>query len=307
MEMILKQLRRLFGYMLFALPLSVSANSLAPTAINDRPNIDPNWISKQTTISRAMIYSGGFTSPDLVLRAYESSGFYALWLNRIDDSAWLRDLRVALGSLRYDALPEWRYNVSEINRLSATGNTLDLLDLYITDALITAISDLKGQNIHNARKSSPQKESKTVDDILSILVNLQKGKTASSVLNEFRPTQAAYVNLRETYRKIYNTEVQIIIPSTRNLAIGTRGIEVDLLKKRLEAEALLDPVTMTFNPPFFDRVVEVAVKTYQQSHGLRVDGIVGPLTRSALNRGAKDIRKIVALNIQRMREFHWNN
>jgi murein L,D-transpeptidase YcbB/YkuD len=59
---------------------------------------------------------------------------------------------------------------------------------------------------------------------------------------------------------------------TRQLKLGDRGNDVATLQTALK---------ITVNR-FFDADTEKAVKTFQATHGLREDGLVGPQTRTAL-------------------------
>lgn len=68
------------------------------------------------------------------------------------------------------------------------------------------------------------------------------------------------------------------MPST--ISIGSTGDDVKRLQRVLARHLLWNP----FGPitGTFDSSLETAVKNFQQSHGLMVDGIVGPQTWSAL-------------------------
>ncbi len=287
--------------MLYALPISAFATFDSQRRTDSYPNIDPGWINTEITLSRAMILSGAFTSPNLVLKAYENNSFRALWVNRINDSSWIKNLRDALSNLKFDALPVWRYNVKQINQLSNKMDNPNLLDLFITDALITAIADLRGQKLKNTSITDSSQMSKIGSDILPMLWELQIGRHASILLDSFKPKQSIYFRLRNSYKKVYGTNVRIFIPDNRYLSIGNRGSDVSLLARRLEAEGLLSEITLKNKPELFDRVLDAAVKTYQRSHGLKQDGIVGPNTRASLNRGSHNIAKIISLNIQHLR------
>ena len=55
------------------------------------------------------------------------------------------------------------------------------------------------------------------------------------------------------------------------------------------------------DPSLFDEAVDEAVRAYQETAGLRVDGIVGPATLSALNVAAKDHIPTIIANMERWR------
>lgn len=68
------------------------------------------------------------------------------------------------------------------------------------------------------------------------------------------------------------------MPST--ISLGSTGDDVKRLQRVLARHLLWNP----FGPitGSFDSQLETAVKNFQQSHGLTVDGVVGPQTWSAL-------------------------
>jgi len=66
---------------------------------------------------------------------------------------------------------------------------------------------------------------------------------------------------------------------TRPLTLGSEGVEVTELQKRLTARGEYSgPITGYFGP-----MTKAAVKVYQSKHGLAQLGSVGPGTRAALN------------------------
>jgi peptidoglycan hydrolase-like protein with peptidoglycan-binding domain len=65
---------------------------------------------------------------------------------------------------------------------------------------------------------------------------------------------------------------------TRTLKRGNRGSDVVLLQRKLTELGFFDGTC----DGIFGRVTENAVKTFQQEHSLRADGIVGPATYAAI-------------------------
>lgn len=73
--------------------------------------------------------------------------------------------------------------------------------------------------------------------------------------------------------------------AARLLRAGTRGLDVALLQKKLQAAGINPgPIDGIFGPK-----TQAAVRAYQASRGLTVDGVVGPQTWGALNRGARPV------------------
>jgi L,D-transpeptidase YcbB len=82
------------------------------------------------------------------------------------------------------------------------------------------------------------------------------------------------------------------------------------MRKRLLASGEFKEIENTvddFN--LFDDALDIAVKKFQARHGLAIDGIVGPVTRAALNVSAELRRQQILLNLERWRwlPHKWDN
>lgn len=287
---------------LIGLASSIQANSADPGASPPDSIVDPAWIIKKNVISRATILSGTFTSPELVLKIYEASSFRPIWSIRIQDSAWFSDLIMALENLRYDALPLWRYNAMQIDYLYRHSGHPHLLDVYITDAILTSISDMLTPVRQAATAPDAAPSVVPQDSILMHFEKIQYGFPLAALLPRLRPQTETYHRLRASYQRKFGKSISILLPRNIYLQTGDRGTRVKQLVDRLEAEGLLREEYFDYYPYVFDRTLESAVKTYQKANGLKVDGIVGPKTRASLNRLAHDISNIIAMNLQQERE-----
>ena len=68
---------------------------------------------------------------------------------------------------------------------------------------------------------------------------------------------------------------------TENLALGSSGAEVTLCQQRLIAAGFAIPTGAT---GYFGPQTRTAVIAYQKAHGIVQTGVVGTLTRAALNK-----------------------
>jgi murein L,D-transpeptidase YcbB/YkuD len=89
------------------------------------------------------------------------------------------------------------------------------------------------------------------------------------------------------------------LPAGPFLEYGVRSEAVAQLRKRLEAEQVALPAEGPRE--FFDAALEEAVKVAQERYGLKVDGIVGPQTRRALNVPVEKRVRLIAANMERWR------
>jgi L,D-transpeptidase YcbB len=95
----------------------------------------------------------------------------------------------------------------------------------------------------------------------------------------------------ERYRERWSHLPEIEIGPGAILKAGASGERVALLRARLGLPS----------GDHFDEEVAAAVRDYQASHGLPVDGAAGPATLASLNRGAGYYERIIEMNLERAR------
>ncbi|MFX0203948.1 MAG: murein L,D-transpeptidase, partial [Candidatus Hodarchaeota archaeon] len=96
-----------------------------------------------------------------------------------------------------------------------------------------------------------------------------------------------------------------IMPAGPALKKGARGNRVAILRALLKISGDLDCFGES-PADFFGDAVEQAVRKFQKRHGLEVDGIVGPITLSALNVPVEKRMQQIRLNMERWREFPYD-
>ena len=284
--------------------LSLSAGAINMTA--PTPEIDPEfraqWVQAENdAISRTLIYSGRFTSPEIVRHLYEENSYRPLWNAQKNDAAWMNNLMSALEGLTWDALPRWRYHTDNIQRLYDAPDRGAVLDLMITDALVTAVSDLAGQLVPETALGRQWKLRAADIDAAKLVGSLRFGANPVGLFDSLRPDHPQYAKLREAYRRTLGQHRMVTVPTGIKLQQGDQGPPVLSLIERLEAEGLLTLAPEDRLEPTFDGEVAEAVKAFQKMRGLKVDGIVGRGTIAALNRRPESIARTIALNLQRWR------
>ncbi len=90
------------------------------------------------------------------------------------------------------------------------------------------------------------------------------------------------------------------LPNGPTLEAGDTGSDIQRLRERLEITA--DLAAIARDPTLFDADVTAAVRLFQRRHGLKIDGIVGPETRAALNVPVEDRIAALRLNLDRARQ-----
>jgi murein L,D-transpeptidase YcbB/YkuD len=118
----------------------------------------------------------------------------------------------------------------------------------------------------------------------------------------FRPQGKAYLDLvgaLERYRAFLADGGWPQLPETPLLEMGARSKAIVVLRQRLKAEG----VEVSSDGPLdvFDPTLVQAVRGAQERLGLKVDGIVGPETRRALNVSALERVRMIQANLERWR------
>ena len=121
----------------------------------------------------------------------------------------------------------------------------------------------------------------------------------AGVLEGVHPPHAAYNALRDALAaELTRTDLdRPAVGQGSFLRVGSDSPRVAVVRRRLGAF-----VPRGENPNVFDAALGEAVRAYQQEEGLAADGIVGPRTRAALDRGiGEDPVASITANLERWR------
>jgi murein L,D-transpeptidase YcbB/YkuD len=135
---------------------------------------------------------------------------------------------------------------------------------------------------------------KTLDET-ALLVELASSPDPASVLAALEPAHPEFLALKAALATFDDTQTdrpaQIAMGPT--IKPGMSDPRVPLIRARLELPATTDTV-------YDDTLVE-AMKTFQTTQDLDVDGVMGPATLTALNGGAPVTRADIIANMERWR------
>lgn len=111
-----------------------------------------------------------------------------------------------------------------------------------------------------------------------------------------------YAKLKDELGKYYNIQKkggwQPIVTTEKKIKLGTNSPTVSLIKKRLHATGEL---AATDTSSLFTDTLELAVKTFQERHGFKPDGMVTPALIKEMNVTALQRVQQILLNMDRMR------
>lgn len=132
-------------------------------------------------------------------------------------------------------------------------------------------------------------------DEASLLVQLATSADPVAVLAALEPTHPEFLALKAALATFDEQPVDrpLTIEAGVTLKPGMSDARVPVLRQRFELPGAADTV-------YDDAVVE-AVKAFQQSRNLYVDGVMGPATVAALNGGAPLTKADIIANMERWR------
>jgi murein L,D-transpeptidase YcbB/YkuD len=178
-------------------------------------------------------------------------------------------------------------------------------DLLLTDAFLTYGAHLRSGRLHPETVYSDCQVTPPRGDLTLVLdTALEKGQVRQG-LADLAPPHEGYRLLRAALPHLREVAARggwATIPAGPKLKLGDRGPRVLALKVRL-AEAPPPPSAppATPQPDEFDAATAAALRTFQEHHGLDVDGAVGPATLRALNVSAAARAEQIVANLERWR------
>ena len=225
-------------------------------------------------------------NPDRVRLFYENEQYPTIWTQEnklLDNFAPLQRL---IADAPQDALPPARYHDAVINSLQAGAEYGDIIaaELLLSDAYLTLAGDL-ANGLVNPRKTQPEWNAEKVSDealgeMLASGIVSGDIETAVRSINNNNPR---YLALKNRYNALSGNKTAA--PAAANsqplpkitLQQGTNDPAVAILRDKLGVPAA------DGDNNYFDGDLSEAVIAYQQSHGLKADGIVSGKTRNLLN------------------------
>ncbi|MFN3813724.1 MAG: murein L,D-transpeptidase [Aquificaceae bacterium] len=246
-------------------------------------------------LNRALLlkYKNSLSNYEKVKALYEFSGFHPIWIGVSSFSSFDRIKKLIEGS-RYDGLNPEDYD------FTVSGDPLKD-ELTITDHLISLSYDLYYGKIDPARFyrgwSIPKKE----DRVLQTLMEIIKENRIEDLFDELRPKYEGYSKLRDHLKEYYKIKEMggwQRINSKKVLRLGVRDDTVVFLRKRL---CITGDLKSCDASDVFDNSLENAVRTFQERHGLKQDGIVGRETFRELNVPIEDRILQIELNLEKFR------
>ncbi|MGD2119472.1 MAG: L,D-transpeptidase family protein [Chromatiales bacterium] len=139
-------------------------------------------------------------------------------------------------------------------------------------------------------------------EAVALLKQAAQADRLDPLLDSLPPAHAGYAALRRAlagYQLIADNGGWPAIGSGATLTVDSEHADVERLRQRLRIE--FPDVALQPNGARFDDELKNAVLLFQHSRGLEQDGVVGPLSRQALDEPIEHLLASIRLNMERWR------
>ncbi len=303
-----------------ALLLSLTHQAIEAQGLSDqvreflRNRIEAAGIPARIVVSGERIYS-----ETALPRFYQRRGFTPAWIDNEGPRQQIESLVNCLAKADLEGFDPQDYHLIEIlaNLSKIRGNQKEKrplnprrlvdLDLLLTDAFLIYGSHLLSGRVNPESIDPEWFSNRRGADLGEALENAILPDRIEETLHGFLPAQSGYWKLREAlarYREIAQHGGWRKISDGPALKKGDRGKRILELRERLSAEGKPIPSSEESQESldnYFDEGLEQTVREFQYLHGLDQDGVVGPVTLSALNVSAGERVRQLEINMERWR------
>jgi murein L,D-transpeptidase YcbB/YkuD len=236
---------------------------------------------------------------------YTSNDYYPVWVDIKGPLPKASVLRKILQNAAAEGLEPQTYRSEMLDNIwpSRLPENMAQLDLLLTDALLAYSVDVSYGRFDPKDIDPLWHIARPTLDAMALLRSIIANEDMRAALQALPPSHAGYKRLRAALARYQAMEEKGGWPPLAAgplLEFGAYHREVAFLRHRLRIEGDLElrPIR---DEEFFDRPVEHAVERFQVRYGLKMDGIVGPSTRDAMNVPVSKRIEQIKLNMERWR------
>ncbi|MCW5770922.1 MAG: L,D-transpeptidase family protein [Rhodospirillaceae bacterium] len=277
-----------------------SAGTFAQTAdLKDR--LDPKSRSAKELASRT---SEERALNDAIRDFYAKRDYKPIWFG--DDAAAARTkvLIEKLAAARDHGLSPSTYGMPRLGErvARATDKNRDEIEIELTLAYLGYAGDIIAGTVSNPRRVGGTFRDTKRPDAKSLLDRLLAASDTAKFLDNLPPDTRRYKSLLRAlaqYRELDKKGGWPTVDRGPTLKIGMRNPRVVQAKKRLLVTGEL--AKMEGDADLYDGALLIAVKKFQERHGLVQDGNIGAATAAEMNVSVKDRVEQLVINLERRR------
>ncbi len=250
--------------------------------------IQKRLASKFRKISKAKKWSRG-----ALVQYYADTEYQPIWV----DSAGINNraqslLRVLERSPKYGLVSsdfKTKYATADTGE-ALTSNMLARIELELSLVALKYMDTARNGRFEPTKLSRFMNGTRERVDGARALEKLGRSIMVMAYLESYHPSHPQFRALKKELAALQNpatkTEKIIKVPSRGpTLKPGMIHTDVAVVRKRLKVQIPQNEGADLFNPALYDATLKQAVAQFQESKGLKGDGIVGRRTRMAMNEG----------------------
>ena len=177
------------------------------------------------------------------------------------------------------------------------------LELLLTDAFFSYGFHLSEGMVEPNPTNFDWHIKKPKKNLLKILQASLHNEKLEELVDILQPHHSGYLRLKSAllkYKNIKSSGGWHKVPVGSKMRKGDTGKRIAALRSRLIISGDLAD-SKNVNEEYFDETLEDGVKKFQARNGLKIDGVVGSNTISALNISVEDCIEQIKLNMERWR------
>ncbi|WP_299690772.1 L,D-transpeptidase family protein [uncultured Vibrio sp.] len=257
---------------------------------------ESRFIPADSELSSILIY------PELTQSIYQGYSLPILW--GASDAIQAFEFQLSL-IVQAQISPTFERQLKQIRQYQSQ-NQWQELDILLTDTFISYLSYVENAPLAGKEWFFSEKLHSTLPPPSPHILSRLKSSVADDYLLEMVLSYAPPVGDFDQFKSIYS-----ILATASDLSInrykqeGLKRLGDKLLDKVTLVERIalvgVDTSMVAIDLPEFDQDLQVAIKSFQDMHGIKSDGIIGPNTIKWINMSFNDRLNSLALNAERAR------
>lgn len=240
--------------------------------------------------------------------ASEQEAVEAFYAERESETVWTEESGASvlnpMGEIVVQVMAQADRDGLEVDayRVDLSSDNRATLDRSITRTLVRYLTDLQAGRVE-PRKADPDLFVYARDvDALAALNSIAESETPKRALLEMAPSNPVYRRLRRLlaeYRTLEQDGGWGTVPDGPSLKPGMQDLRIEAVRARLRVSS--DLTIPSDDNALYGPSLEIAVRSFQQRHGLEPDGAIGAKTVAAMNVSVGDRIRQIKINLERFR------